>query len=64
MITPDDLTYYEIVASGQWDSHPCEIEWASEVLNLRLALEQIVRECGAMNKGPVAVMIARKALEQ
>lgn len=29
----------------------------------RRALEQIVRECGALNKGPVAVMIASAALQ-
>jgi hypothetical protein len=33
-----------------------------EIERLRAALEHIVRECGALNKGPVAVAIARAAL--
>ena len=34
-----------------------------EVAVLRAALEHISRECDALNKGPVAVHIARAALE-
>ena len=46
-----------------------EAEWTAEVerledevKRLRAALEQVTRECDALNKGPVAVAIARKAL--
>ncbi len=35
-----------------------------EIERLRAALECIVRECSAMNKGPVAVHIAREALAE
>jgi hypothetical protein len=33
-----------------------------EIERLRAALEQIARECNALNKGPVAVSLARAAL--
>lgn len=36
---------------------------ADEIVWLRAALEHIVRECDAINKGPVAVGIARAALK-
>jgi hypothetical protein len=34
------------------------------IAKLRAALERITRECDALNKGPVAVAIAREALSQ
>ncbi len=34
----------------------------NEIENLRAGLECIIRECSAMNKGPVAVHIARETL--
>lgn len=36
---------------------------ADSLERFQAALEQIVRECDAMNKGPVAVAIAREALK-
>lgn len=39
-----------------------ERELSLQVAGARAALEHIVRECGALNKGPVAVAIARAAL--
>lgn len=35
-----------------------------EAETLRAALEHVTRECGALNKGPVAVEIARAALSR
>ncbi len=36
----------------------------AEIERLRAGLECIIRECSAMNKGPVAVHIAREALNE
>jgi len=36
----------------------------NEIVRLRAALEHITRECSALNKGPVAVNIARSALTE
>jgi cell division protein FtsB len=47
------------------DYHRLHRAWCdsvAEIERLRAALEQIARECNALNKGPVAVSRARAAL--
>jgi hypothetical protein len=49
------------------DYHRLHRAWCdsvAEVEQLRAALEHITRECDALHKGPVAVSIARAALNR